>query len=223
MNPIYINSLDEDHSFQSFYDRLIDICNSHIRDNRAFCFCLFLYDETNASFIKAVTDKVYWDALHHTSGDLLTIFSIHKKHRGRMRANSSPYQTMRIQLHSHKVYSKEELPKENQKLIEKFFKDVADINYPSLLFFQIDDEKISDHLIVELREKKAEETYLELKEIIDAAVTGLKRLDRANKENRQGAFDQVVGELTKMQNKYTLIRLAKKFVSAKEFIDSFKD
>jgi hypothetical protein len=140
-----------------------------------------------------------------------------------MRANSSPYQTMRIQLHSHKVYSKEELARENQKLIEKFFEDVADINYPSLLFFQIDDEKISDHLIVELREKKAEETYLELKEIIDAAATGLKRLDRANKENRQATFDQVVGELTKMQNKYTLIRLAKKFLSAKEFLDSFKD
>jgi len=115
------------------------------------------------------------------------------------------------------------LARENQKLIEKFFEDVADINYPSLLFFQIDDEKISDHLIVELREKKAEETYLELKEIIDAAATGLKRLDRANKENRQATFDQVVGELTKMQNKYTLIRLAKKFLSAKEFLDSFKD
>jgi hypothetical protein len=78
-------------------------------------------------------------------------------------------------------------------------------------------------MIVELKEKKIEDTFLEVKEIVEAAVTGLKRVDRINKDNRQGTFDQVVGELTKLQGKYQLIRLIKRAVSVKEFVDSFKD
>jgi len=54
-------------------------------------------------------------------------------------------------------------------------------------------------------------------------VTGLKRYERENKENRQGAFDQLVGEIAPLRTKYKIIKLAKKMVSAKEFLDSFKD
>jgi hypothetical protein len=221
MHPIYINSRDEHHSFDSILERLIEICNEHIRDNRAFCFCMFLYDETNASLIKAIKDEDNWNALHYISGNRLTIFSIHKKHRGSMRAHSSP--AIRFQFNSHKIFSKNDLEIENQKLVEKYFSNVGDINYPSLLFFQIDRENIIDHLIVELREKKMEETFLEVKEIIDAATTGLKRVDRSNKENRRGSFNQVIGELIKLQSKYQLIRFTKRILSVKEFIDSFKE
>lgn len=221
MLPIYLNSRDEHHSFDSLLARLVDLCNEHIRDDRAFCFCMFLYDETNAAFIKAIEDKDYWNALHYISGDRLTIFSIHKKHRGSMRAHSTP--SIRMQFNSHKAYSKNDLDVENQKLVEKYFSDAKQINYPSLLFFQIDDKGVIDHIIVELKEKKTEDTFLEVKELIEAAVTGLKRVDRVNKDNRQGTFDQVVGELTKLQTKYQLIRFVKRALSVKEFVDSFKD
>lgn len=222
MYPVYINSLNEGHHFEDVCERLIEICNEHIKNDRAFCFCLFLYDETNAAIIKILHDAEYWNALHHTSGDLLTIFSIIKKSKGSMRARSVPYQTMRLQLNAHKAYTKNELPVENNKLREKYFKDISEINYPSLLFFQIDNEKILDTMIVELREKKIEETYLEIKEIIDAAVTGLKRFDRTNKENRVRSFEQIVGELTKLQNKYNLIKIAKAIPVVKDFIEEFK-
>jgi hypothetical protein len=51
-----------------------------------------------------------------------------------------------MQFNSHKAYSKNDLEVENQKLVEKYFSNVAEINYPSLLFFQIDDKKVIDHV-----------------------------------------------------------------------------
>ena len=73
-----------------------------------------------------------------------------------MRARSEPYFTARQSFYMTSFTTKNQLKDENQKLVEKYFSDVGDINYPSLLFFQIDNEKILDTLIVELHEKKQE-------------------------------------------------------------------
>ena len=149
MNPVFINSFDEHTSFHSLYNRLIEICNNHKESDRALAFAIILYDFTNESLIKTLKNEVNWKALHELSGKYLTVFSIHSKRSYKRRAGSSdPNKGMQMMIMSSSFLS----PVESElTLIDKYFK--KEIKFPALLFFQVDNEKIIDSILIELKEK----------------------------------------------------------------------
>ena len=222
MYPIFLNSPNESYNFTSFKDKMIDICNEHIQNDRALCFCMIVYDETNVGFVKMLRDDDCWTSLNKISGNYLTVFSVFK-HSRTNRTKSKPKLRAKMSFKAITKINVNDLHEGNDTILSSYFNEVSEINYPSLLFFQVDNEGVSDTWVLELDEKNDYDTYDEVQKIFKCAIQGLKRIDRENKENRQSVFDQAIGELTKMKNKHTLIKLVKKYTNIKEFISSFSD
>ena len=52
MYEVYLNSNDEGHSVGSFENKMIQICESHMNENRALAFAFLIYDFTNPNLWK---------------------------------------------------------------------------------------------------------------------------------------------------------------------------
>ncbi|MFM9654017.1 hypothetical protein ACKI1S_49790, partial [Streptomyces galilaeus] len=74
-----------------------------------------------------------------------------------------------------------------REIIELFFGG-AEFSSPSVLFFQVDKEQISDYFFVELKENKIEDGFIELKNLIDKSVEAIKDITPENKQNYQQIF-----------------------------------
>ena len=79
MYKIFLNSKNEALSFNSFKDKMIEICNSHREKNKALAFAFILYDFENPQISKVLNDEEYWLALNKISGEYLSVFSINYK------------------------------------------------------------------------------------------------------------------------------------------------
>ena len=64
---------------KEFTGSINDLCEKHKNDNRALAFAFLIYDFENPQIIKVLDDTDYWNALHHTSGKLLSIYYIHSR------------------------------------------------------------------------------------------------------------------------------------------------
>ncbi|MFY0104467.1 hypothetical protein ABTP95_22110, partial [Acinetobacter baumannii] len=72
-----------------------------------------------------------------------------------------------------KVDTTKDLGLSYREIIELFFGG-AEFSSPSVLFFQVDKEQISDYFFVELKENKIEDGFIELKNLIDKSVEAIK-------------------------------------------------
>ena len=75
----------------------------------------------------------------------------------------------------------------SREIIELFFGG-ADFPSPSILFFQVDNEQISDYFSIELKENKIEDGFNELKHLIDKSVEAIKDISLENKKNYPEIF-----------------------------------
>lgn len=185
MFTIYQNTRGEEHSFDSFEKRMIQICNEHRKNNRALAFAFILYDFQNPHIWKILNDGGYWLALHHISGKYITVFSLHYKEPGHTkRMNDFDGFNMLTSIPTNFNPSRG-----TNKLVSKYFGDDININYPAILFFQVDDNKIIDSLLIDLREEQIEPAFLELKEYMKKAVSALKNTSSESKKNLNEIFD----------------------------------
>lgn len=189
MYTIYHNSNDEGHSFQSFKEEMIQICNQHRIEKRALAFAFILYDFENPQLWKVLNDNVYWLSLNEISGEYITVFSLnYKEHK-------KPVQRKR---QSHGFGGFEFLTniptnlnpsKGTNELISKYFGDEIQVKYPAVLFFQVDNENIIDSLLIELKEERIEPAFLELKDYLESSVEALKQISPENRGNIKEIFD----------------------------------
>lgn len=220
MYTVYLNSRDEGHGFQTFYEKFIAICNEHRKENRAMVFAFILYDFQNPQLAKVLKDTDYWLSLNDLSGKYMTVFSIHYKpivrHKAGRGKDSESDSDGIIFTYSTFVTDYHNPSESTNLLIEKYFGKGVEVKYPSVLFFQTDSEKIIDYTIIELDEKEIEQSFLELKTYIEKAVEALKLITDENKGNIQEIFNNVGGSVKGVRTRRVAAQKVKKITSLAE-------
>jgi hypothetical protein len=180
MYPVYLNSSDEQYSFETFSKHFIEICNQHQKDEKALVFAFILYDLQDAHITKILNDKAYWTSLHNTSGHYLTVFTLNC-------LETEDKSSMTEYITAINDYRN---PSESaDKLLKEYFGDKVKVKYPSVLFFQVNEHEIMDFTLVELDEQKIEESFIELKNYIKKVVQELKFIKPENRGNLKEIFN----------------------------------
>lgn len=65
------------------------------------------------------------------------------------------------------------------------------MRYPSILFFQVNQNSVTDSLLIQLDEEMIEASFLELKSYLDSAARTLKKIELENKFNIDIIFDNL--------------------------------
>ena len=188
MYKIYQNSTKEGYEFDSFQEKMIQICNQHRDEKRALAFAFILYDFENPHLWKILEDTQYWFALNEISGEYLTVFSLHlrkEEHKSKQNYNSGQISVYKL----FPVSTMTNPSKGTDELIKKYFGDEIKINYPAILFFQVDNNTIIDSLLIDLKEDMIEPAYHELKEYLKSSVDALKKIKSENRDNIKEIFD----------------------------------
>lgn len=189
MYTIYQNSNDEGHNLDSFRDKMIQICNQHRKENRALAFAFILYDFENPHLWKILNDREYWLALNRISGEYLTVFSLNYKEKRRPRSRQSFDSGSKVIQMLVNVPVSYNPSIGTNELIKKYFGETIEVKYPAILFFQVDNDKVIDSLLIELKEDSIEPAFNELKGFIRSAVDALKLISKDNRGNIHEVFD----------------------------------
>lgn len=187
MFPVYLNTNRRGVNFQEFVDNFLEICKSHQQHKRASAFAFIIYDFHKPHLRKVLMDTDYWDTLNKVSGHYLTIFSLFEdptKHK--LNDNLFP-RKVRMSFEAVKVNTQKDLVLSYKQIVELFFGG-TEFPSPSVLFFQVSEDKISDHFFVSLKEDKIEEGFNELKNIIDESIAPIKEITPENKNNYDEIF-----------------------------------
>jgi hypothetical protein len=183
MYTIYHNSNHKGHSFESFKQEMIQICNQHRIEKRALAFAFILYDFENPQFFKVLNDNEYWLSLNEISGKYITVFSLNYKERKRQRHDFGRMECLTS------ININVNPSKGTNELISTYFGDEIQIKYPAVLFFQVNNESVIDSLLIELKEEKIEPAFLELKDYLRSSVEALKQISPKNRGNVKEIFD----------------------------------
>lgn len=194
MFTVRIDSEDRGSSYEQFEKEFLNICNAHRNDDNALVFAFLLYDFENAQIAKILNDPDYWLSLNAISGNFLTVFSLHYKATG---MKEKLMEMMKQKMNSGANKEMGMIPTfqnpsiDTNNLIKKYFGNNIEIKYPSVLFFQVKNNAVSDYRLVQLDEKQIEAGFLELRKYIEAAANALKKVNRENKNNVDELFSLV--------------------------------
>lgn len=182
MFPVYINQTRKNVDFDFFLNNFQNICKYHQSQGRASAFAFIIYDFHNPHLTKVLMDTDYWNTLDKTSGHFLTVFSLFEEATKHKFNDTLLPKRVRMKFEAVKVDTTKDLGLSYREIIELFFGG-SDFPSPAILFFQVDNEQISDYFFVELKENKIEDGFNELKELIDKSVEAIKDIAPANKQN----------------------------------------
>ena len=205
MFTVYLNSEDEGHSIESFEEKMIHICEEHKKKKRALAFAFIIYDFTNANLCKVIDDRQYWLALNQISGENLTVFSLNYQpkenpYRGNKPPRGFEYLTS--------IETSGNLTTDSKRIADKYFEG-TNITFPSLLFFQVNENSITDSLLIKLKQKNIEDSFNEIKGYIESAVQSLSKVEEENKQNFKEMFDLIAGNVQSEYSKNEIKRVIK--------------
>jgi hypothetical protein len=209
MYTIYHNSNDEGHSFQSFKDEMIQICNQHRIEKRALAFAFILYDFENPQLWKVLSDNEYWLSLNEISGEYITVFSLNYKVRKKNIQRKQQNNGFGGFEYLINIPMNLNPSKGTNELISKYFGDEIQVKYPAVLFFQVDNESIIDSLLIELKEERIEPAFLELKDYLKSSVEALKQIAPENRGNIKEIFDCLESSVESTQSVKKIKRVFK--------------
>jgi hypothetical protein len=178
--------------FTSFSNKMVEICNEHKKANRALAFAFILCDFDNPQIWKILNDREYWLALNEISGKYLSVFSFNYK---------SPQKKTRdvfVMNYLTNITADQNPRQATNILIQKYFKE-TEVNYPALLFFQVDNNIVIDSLLVDLKEQEIEKAFLELKNYLNRAAFALRRITPENKQNVKEIFNCLEEEVKSLR------------------------
>lgn len=191
MLPVYINKTNRGIDFDELKDNLIKICRQHHLQGRASAFAFIIYDFSNAHLRKVLMDGDYCDSLDRTSGHYLTVFSLFEGPTKDKFNNTLLPKKIHQKFEAAKVNTTKDIGVSYREIIELFFGG-TDFPSPSVLFFQVNNEQISDYFFIELKENKIEDGFNELKELIDKSIEAIKDISPENKHNYREIFEMLV-------------------------------
>jgi hypothetical protein len=219
MISILLNSTNQGFSFQNFYNKFIEICEEHRNENRALAFAFILYDFENPQIAKVLNDTDYWLSLNEVSGKYLTVFSLHYKPKVRYRRSFDRYGTN--VMHHMTMGSTFNNPSEDTNLlIRNYFGEDIQVKYPSVIFFQIQNNQVVDYEMIQLDEKNIEGAFIELNYYIQEAVETLKQITEENYKNRKEIFDLVSSNVKSLRSSIVRKKFFKKVSSITELTSS---
>lgn len=112
------------YKINSFKTKFLNICNTHVQDERALAFAFILYDFENPEIAKILKDIEYWNCLNQVAGHYLTVFSI-----------LQPLRTSPSNFNKNKDFD-ENLNNSNRIILSEYFHSEFDSKMPSILFFK---------------------------------------------------------------------------------------
>ena len=214
MYTIFQNSNDTGYDFKSFENRMIEICNTHRNSNKAIAFSFILYDFENPQLSKILNDQDYWLALNKISGEFLTVFSLNYKKETTIKKEPVAPMLLLIPFDWNPSAG-------TNKLIKKYFGN-KNVNYPAILFFQVNNNSVIDSLLIELKEEEVEKAFLELKTHIKSAVEALKYISAENKQNFKEVFDSLENNVKSVKARIKTKRIIKNIGNIIGLISSIK-
>jgi hypothetical protein len=203
MVPVYIGrSRKVSDSFGEFTSEFLKICRSHQEQKRALAFAFILYDFDHPEIRKVLADQDYWDALDHISGTTLTVFSFHID------------ENRRTGSHSHRG----ETFAESQQFLTQRFGVAIPKGKPSILFFQVTKEEVSNPCIIAVRANTVEEAFNEIRGILLDAVDSLSQVQPEFRGNTREIFIQLEQRLSQRKALSEIKRVARLAGAAKDLI-----
>lgn len=191
-----------------FEGGITQLCERHKEENRALAFAFLIYDSENPQIIKILDDTEYWRALDNISGKLLSIYYIHSKEKifgEDLKAASG------IEKRSMYAGTTEGRYETVVPMLKHYLALENNVHLPSILFFQTEGSLITDYFIVELKEEKIEDSFIELKSYIIAAVDRLKIIEKENYGNARGIFENLKQGVAFEKNKKVIFNSVQKF------------
>lgn len=190
MFPVCINTTKENIGFRDFVENFHSICAEHHRNRRASAFAFIIYDFHKPHLTKLLMDTDYWKSLDKASGHFLTVFSLFEQPTKHKLNETLVPKQIRLKFEAIKINTPADVEASYREIIELFFGS-ADFPSPSVLFFQVDKERIIDHFFVELKEDKIEEGFNELKELLDKSIEAIAKITPENKKNYREIFEMI--------------------------------
>ncbi len=216
MYPIVMHENSEPYGmdFESFSRKMVEICNEHRQLEKALAFGFILCDFENAQIWKILNDKDYWLSFNEISGKYLTVFSLNY--------NSAKEKTDDVFVFNYlnSVSTAHNPRVAINTLIQKYFEG-TEVNYPAILFFQVDNDSVIDSLLVDLKEQEIEKAFFELKNYLNRAVFALKKIRPENVQNVGEVFDCLEREVKSLRTARTIKRAVQRALSLKSLLSSF--
>ncbi|ESU20953.1 hypothetical protein FCR2A7T_07240 [Flavobacterium cauense R2A-7] len=180
MFTVNINSKGTNSCYEQFEEEFLEICNQHKNEGRALVFAFIVYDFENAHISQMLNNSDYWISLNAVSGNYLTVFSLHYKPED---MKEKLMEMMRQKMDGaiknlHFIPANQNPSLDSNNLIKKYFGNDITINYPSVLFFQTNGEKVTDYRLIELDQERLEDSFIELKKYIRSAANALTEVNR---------------------------------------------
>ncbi len=220
MYTVYQNSRDEGHNFDSFRHEMMQICSRHKEERRALAFAFILYDFENPQLWKVLNDNQYWLALNEISGEYLTVFSFNYKEEKKIKKEFGI--SRRISYRLSTVTTSTNPSKGIEELVHKYFGSDFLLSYPAILFFQVDNEVITDSLLIELKEELIEPAFQELKEYLKSSVEALRRIKPEDRNNAKDVFDSLERKVSSTRTIRKIKRVVKNGGNIVGLISSIK-
>ena len=207
MYSIYLNSEGQGLGLNEFKDKMLQICTDHQNTGEALAFAFLIYDFTNPNLWKILNDREYWMALSEISGNYLTIFSLN--YRDNQKTKKPISSSKRMELIT-MIDTSISLKDATRILKEKYF-DCSDFSFPSILFFQVEDNQVTGSLAIELKEEKIEEGFIEIKRYIEEAVSTLKKVSNDDYIDSHKIFELLSKNLEKLKTRNKIIGITRNF------------
>lgn len=221
MYPIFLNNPENGIPFETLKENLISICRSHQIEGRASAFAFIIYNFFDEHVIKILHDKIYWDSLNAISGKYLTVFSLFDSYAKTQLENKGSQWTSTMSYDAFKVNTEKNTEISYKEIINTFFGEI-EFQTPSILFFQVCDNKITDHFLVALKEEKVEDGFLEIKRIIKDSIEAVKDIHPENMENHIEIFNMIKINVNASQFWKKVKRVGERIFNVVSFLSLFK-
>lgn len=219
MVPIAISSGKEIYE-DKLIDEILDICRIHHEQKRALAFAFLLYDFSDHTIQKMLRDVDYWASLDAIAGKYLSIFYIDSQDSYFKSRKQEIYLDRLLQNNSDTfpaisyLVPLEPPPTPLEEMIA-FIREQFDIqnNYrtPLMVFFQVSDNSIADTYVVSFKEDRLEDSFLEIKRILQSAVDSVTLVLPENSENYSEIFNLITEGIINSKIRYAAKRVIKAF------------
>lgn len=145
-------------TFAEFEERVLQICEQHQREQRACAFAFIINDARSPHLEQVLRDSAYWTALDAISGKALTVFSVFA---GTLRREDA------FAPEDHAADMRR-IEQGTRRVLDSHF-GLTELTFPSVLFFQVDDGKVSASRLVKLKARGLLQAYLELEGLLQLA------------------------------------------------------
>ena len=164
-------------SAAQFRKTVMAICNEHRAKKRALVFAFLLFDRRHGQVARVLDDPRLYNTLNEIAGSLLTVFFIH----------SQPSQSGE----SRDAWGSQ--ADEVAEVITNQFELGGDWNRekPAILFFQVDDNRISQARFASFRDERCEDTFIAMKRLLKTAAESIAEVQPEFSGNSNEIFNLV--------------------------------